>query len=162
MSLDMPLRSFSLRAFVENPIFLSSLTSFLTAQLIKTVILLLRSRKKSAKEVIESLVWRTGGMPSSHVALVASMAASAAIAEGIGSNLFQISMWFALIVTRDALGVRRSSGLQARVLNVLGRQVSERLDVEFHPLKEVHGHTPLEAVVGGFLGLFIAIAFAFL
>jgi acid phosphatase family membrane protein YuiD len=162
MSVDMPLRTLSFRAFVENPIFLSSLTSFLTAQLIKTIIMLLRSRKKSAKEVIESLVWRTGGMPSSHVALVASMAASTAIAEGIGSNLFQISLWFSLVVIRDALGVRRSSGLQARVLNVLGRQVSDRLDVEFHPLKEVHGHTPLEVVVGGFLGLFIAIAFAFL
>jgi acid phosphatase family membrane protein YuiD len=147
---------------VENPIFLSSLTSFLTAQLIKTVIMLLKSRKKRAKEVIETLVWRTGGMPSSHVALVSSMAASAALVEGIGSNLFQISFWFALVVIRDALGVRRSSGLQARVLNVLGKQVSEQLDVDFHPLKEVHGHTPLEAAVGGLLGLFIAIAFAIL
>jgi acid phosphatase family membrane protein YuiD len=162
MYLDLPLRALPFKAFVENTIFLSSLTSFLTAQLIKTTIMLLRSKKKSAKEVIESLVWRTGGMPSSHVALVSSMAASTAFAEGIGSNLFQISLWFALVVIRDALGVRRSSGLQARVLNVLGKQVSERLEVEFHPLKEVHGHTPLEAVVGGFLGLFIAIAFALL
>ncbi|MDR0399786.1 MAG: divergent PAP2 family protein [Treponema sp.] len=162
MSVAMPLRTLSVRAFVENPIFLSSLTSFLTAQLIKTVIMLLKSRKKRAKEVIETLVWRTGGMPSSHVALVSSMAASAALVEGIGSNLFQISFWFALVVIRDALGVRRSSGLQARVLNVLGKQVSEQLDVDFHPLKEVHGHTPLEAAVGGLLGLFIAIAFAIL
>jgi acid phosphatase family membrane protein YuiD len=145
---------------MENPIFLSSLTSFLMAQLIKTVIMLLRFRKKSARDVIESLIWRTGGMPSSHVALVSSMAASTALVEGIGSNLFQISFWFALVVIRDALGVRRSSGLQARVLNVLGKQVSDRLEVDFHPLKEVHGHTPLEAVVGGLLGLFIAIAFA--
>jgi acid phosphatase family membrane protein YuiD len=90
------------------------------------------------------------------------MAASTALAEGIGSNLFQISLWFALVVIRDALGVRRSSGLQARLLNVLGRQVSDQLNVEFHPLKEVHGHTPLEVVVGGLLGLFIAIAFVFL
>ena len=162
MSLDLPLRTLPFRAFVENPIFLSSFTSFLMAQLIKTVIMALRFRKKSAKELIETLVWRTGGMPSSHVALVSAMAASTALAEGICSNLFQISLWFALVVIRDALGVRRSSGLQARVLNVLGKQVTDRLDVEFHPLKEVHGHTPLEAVVGGLLGLFIAIAFAFL
>ena len=162
MSLDLPLRTLPFRAFVENPIFLSSFTSFLMAQLIKTVIMALRFRKKSAKELIETLVWRTGGMPSSNVALVSAMAASTALAEGIGSNLFQISLWFALVVIRDALGVRRSSGLQARVLNVLGKQVTDRLDVEFHPLKEVHGHTPLEAVVGGLLGLFIAIAFAFL
>jgi acid phosphatase family membrane protein YuiD len=162
MPLAMPLRVLPFKAFVENPIFLSSFSSFLTAQLIKTVIMILRSRKKSAKEVIQTLVWRTGGMPSSHVALVSSMAASTAFAEGAGSNLFQISLWFALVVIRDALGVRRSSGLQARLLNVLGRQVSDHLDGEFHPLKEVHGHTPLEAAVGGLLGLFIAIAFAFL
>jgi acid phosphatase family membrane protein YuiD len=160
MLLVMPLRAEPLKAFVENPIFLSSITSFLSAQLLKTVILLLRARKKTAREVVETLVWRTGGMPSSHVALVASMAASTAFAEGIGSNLFQISLWFALVVVRDAVGVRRSSGLQARLLNVLGKHVSDRLDVEFHPLKEVHGHTPLEVVVGGFLGLFIAVAFA--
>jgi acid phosphatase family membrane protein YuiD len=160
MLLAVPLRAGPLKAFVENSIFLSSITSFLSAQLIKTVILVLRSRKKTARDVMETLVWRTGGMPSSHVALVAAMAASTAFAEGLGSNLFQISFWFALVVIRDALGVRRSSGLQARLLNVLGKNMSDHLDVEFHPLKEVHGHTPLEVVVGGFLGLFIAVAFA--
>jgi acid phosphatase family membrane protein YuiD len=63
---------------------------------------------------------------------------------------------------RDAMGVRRSSGLQARTLNLLGKQISERLGIEFHPIKEVHGHTPLEVVVGSFLGIFIAAAYAFL
>jgi acid phosphatase family membrane protein YuiD len=101
-------------------------------------------------------------MPSSHVALVTAMSASMGIVEGPGSNLFQLSFWFALVIIRDALGVRRSSGLQARGLNLLGKQVSDRLEVEFHPVKEVHGHTPLEVVAGGFLGIFIAAAFAFL
>ncbi|MDR2135079.1 MAG: divergent PAP2 family protein [Treponema sp.] len=160
MPFPMPLRGLPFKGFVENPIFLASVTSFLSAQLIKTVIMLFRFRKRSARDVVETLVWRTGGMPSSHVALVSSMAASTAFAEGIGSNLFQISFWFALVVIRDALGVRRSSGLQARLLNVLGKQVSEYTKGEFHPLKEVHGHTPLEVAVGCFLGLFIAIAFA--
>ncbi|MDR3247754.1 MAG: divergent PAP2 family protein [Treponema sp.] len=159
MSLAMPLRAEPLKAFFENSIFLASVTSFLMAQLIKTVIMVARSRKKTARDVVATLFWRTGGMPSSHVALVAAMAASTAFAEGVGSNLFQISFWFALVVTRDALGVRRSSGLQARGLNTLGRQVSDRLGLEFHPIKEVHGHTPLEVVVGGLLGIFIAAAF---
>jgi acid phosphatase family membrane protein YuiD len=160
MPLSLPLRALPFRGFFENIIFLSSFTSFLSAQLIKTVIMLLRFRNRKIREVMETLVWRTGGMPSSHVALVSSLAASTAFAEGIGSNLFQLSFWFALVVIRDALGVRRSSGLQARLLNVLGKQVSEYTKQEFHPLKEVHGHTPLEVVVGGFLGLFIAMAFA--
>ncbi|MDR1444609.1 MAG: divergent PAP2 family protein [Treponema sp.] len=162
MPLSLPLRALPFKGFFENTIFLACITSFLSAQLIKTVILLLRFRNRKIREVMETLVWRTGGMPSSHVALVSALAASMAFAEGVGSNLFQLSFWFALVVMRDALGVRRSSGLQARVLNVLGKQVSDRMKVEFHPLKEVHGHTPLEVVAGSFLGLFIAVAFAFL
>jgi acid phosphatase family membrane protein YuiD len=162
MSSALPLRVIPLKAFFENIIFLSSITSFLMAQLIKTVILVFGSRKRTARDVVETLFWRTGGMPSSHVALVIAMTVSTAFAEGLGSNLFQLSFWFALVVTRDALGVRRSSGLQARGLNLLGKQVSDRLGVEFHPVMEVHGHTPLEVVAGGLLGIFIAAAFAFL
>jgi acid phosphatase family membrane protein YuiD len=60
------------------------------------------------------------------------------------------------------MGVRRSSGLQARSLNFLGRQLTEKSDIEFHPIKEVHGHTPLEVVVGSLLGIFIAAAYAYL
>jgi acid phosphatase family membrane protein YuiD len=56
--------------------------------------------------------------------------------------------------------VRRSSGLQAKVLNLLGRNVEQKLAVEYHPVKEVNGHTPLEVVVGALLGVFIAAAYA--
>jgi len=63
---------------------------------------------------------------------------------------------------RDSLGVRRSSGIQARVLNQLGRQIAPTSGIEFTPVKEVQGHTPLEVIVGGLLGLFIGIAFAVL
>jgi acid phosphatase family membrane protein YuiD len=146
----------------ENSIFLSALTSWFLAQLIKTVILLLRSRRKSPRDAIESFIWRTGGMPSSHSALVASMAASAAFSEGLQSNLFVVTAMFALIIVRDSLGVRRSSGFQARTLNMLGRQVSEKLKTDYHPIKEIHGHSPLEVVVGVLLGIFIAIAYRYL
>jgi acid phosphatase family membrane protein YuiD len=88
------------------------------------------------------------------------MTTAVAFMEGVESNLFIISMWVALIVMRDALGVRRSSGIQARVLNLLGRNVAERLDIEYHPVKEVQGHAPLEVVVGALLGIFIAAAYA--
>lgn len=99
-------------------------------------------------------------MPSSHAALVSSMAAAVAFREGVGSNLFVVSFWFALIVIRDSMGVRRSSGIQARVLNVLGRNMADKLNVEYHPVKEVNGHTPLQVAVGGLLGIFMAAAYA--
>jgi len=101
-------------------------------------------------------------MPSSHSAMVSAMAASVAFVEGIDSNLFVVTLMFALIVVRDALGVRRSSGIQARVLNWLGRQTAEKLKISFHPIKEVHGHSPLEVAVGAVLGIIIAAAFCFL
>ena len=112
--------------------------------------------------MLEVLIWRTGGMPSSHSAMVAALAASIAFNEGLASNLFVITLMFALVIIRDALGVRRSSGVQARVLNWLGRQASEKLKIEYHPVKEVNGHSPLEVAVGVFLGIIIAAAFSFL
>lgn len=132
------------------------------AQLLKAVIILFNGRKKTPREILATIAWRTGGMPSSHAALVSAMAVSVAIREGVGSNLFAVSFWFALIVMRDSMGVRRSSGIQARVLNLLGRTVADKLDVEFHPVKEVHGHAPLEVVVGALLGIFMAAAYAYL
>jgi acid phosphatase family membrane protein YuiD len=160
MSLAMSIRGVALKSLFENLIFLSSASSWLFAQLIKTVIVLLNARKKSTREMLAIMVWRTGGMPSSHAALVSSLTTSVAFKEGIGSNLFVVSFWFALIVMRDAMGVRRASGIQARALNLLGRNVADRLNAEYHPVKEVHGHAPLEVVVGAFLGIFIAAAYA--
>ena len=133
------------------------------AQLVKTIIHLLKIKKfKNPRDVMEILIWRTGGMPSSHSAMVSAMAASIAFVEGLDSNLFVIAVMFAMIIIRDALGVRRSSGIQARVLNSLGRQIADKLKIEFHPVKEVRGHSPLEVVVGGLLGIIIAAAFCFL
>ena len=65
-----------------------------------------------------------------------------------------------LVVIRDAVGVRRSSGNQAKVLNNLGSQLKEKSDVEFTPVKEVHGHKPLEVVMGCLIGFFTGMAFS--
>ena len=152
----------SFKTFFENPIILSSLTSMVLAQLIKAIIALLGMRRKSLHDIIMTLVWKTGGMPSSHAAVVASMTAAVAFNEGLGSNLFAVSLFIALVVMRDALGVRRAAGLQARALNLLGRKVSEKTGLEFHPVKEIQGHGPLEVIVGALLGIFISAAFFWL
>ena len=149
-------------AFFENPILLSTASSLFVAQLTKTVIFLLSRRRRSKREMIEIAIWRTGGMPSSHSALVCSLTTSVAFIEGIDSNIFVFAFWFTLVVLRDAMGVRRAAGLQARALNNLGKQAAEKCSVEFHPVKEIQGHSPLEVVVGGLLGIFIAAGFALL
>ena len=162
MSFLTSLRAFSLRALFENIIFISALTSWILAQIVKVAVIVFSRHRKSLKELVEIVIWRTGGMPSSHAATVSSMTMAAGIREGVGSNLFVICFFFALVVIRDAMGVRRSSGLQAKALNLLGKNSGERLGFEYHPVKEIQGHSPLEVIVGSLLGIFIAAAYAWL
>jgi len=162
MSFIMSVRAFSLLPLLENTVFLSSLTSWILAQIIKVLVIVFSGKKKSLKELVKIMVWRTGGMPSSHSATVSSMTVAVGIKEGVGSTLFVISFFFALIVMRDAMGVRRSSGHQARALNQLGKNASDQLGFEYNPVKEIQGHSPLEVIVGTLLGIFIAAAYAWL
>ena len=73
-----------------------------------------------------------------------------------------VSMFVSFIVIRDSLGVRRATGVQGKALNMLGKNIAEKNDIEFHPVKEIHGHAPLEVVVGVILGVIIAAAYALL
>jgi len=154
--MDISLRTAGVRVLFENTVFLSTFTSLCVAQLLKGLVHILGGRMKRPGELVEMIAWRTGGMPSSHAAVVCSLCTSIAFAEGLSSNLFVLSVWFALVVLRDAMGVRRASGLSARSLNALGRAAGEKLGIDFHAVKEVQGHSPLEVVVGGLLGVFIA------
>jgi uncharacterized protein len=143
----------------SNDIFLSAVFSLLIAQFIKSIVLIFKSRAKSFRDVIATFLWKTGGMPSSHSALAISIAASIAIADGPNTSLFILALFFALVVIRDAMGVRRAAGLQAKALNLLGKELASKLGIAFHPVREVHGHSPSEVIVGGLLGFFIALAF---
>ena len=157
-----PLRSRDLSAFFENPVFLSAITSLIFAQLLKAIIVLLKNSKKSTKEIVSTLLWKTGGMPSSHSALVTALATSVGFKDGIGSTLFIVTLCLALIVIRDSMGVRRSAGLQASALNLLGKEDGNKLGIDYHQVKEIQGHAPLEVLVGSLLGILIATAFALL
>ena len=145
-----------MKVLFENKIFVSTVLSLCCAQLLKVIVYLVHNHKKKMRELIEILAWRTGGMPSSHAAVVSSLVTSVALVEGI-SNLFIFSFWFALVVLRDAMGVRRSAGLMAKALNDLGKQASEKTGLDFRLVKEIQGHTPLEVVVGCLLGVSIAV-----
>jgi len=152
----------SIKALFLNPIFLSTACALCIAQIMKPLIFILSGRRGKARDLIEITMWRTGGMPSSHAAVVSAMSTSIAFTEGIASNLFVFSFWFMLVVIRDALGVRRAAGVQARALNNLGKQLVEKININFNLVKEIQGHTPLEVVVGILLGVFIAAGFSLL
>ena len=148
--------------FLTSATFLSGFFGWFMAQLLKLIIEALRSRSTVSRDMAIGLVWRTGGMPSSHSALVTAIATALGFEYGISSPLFTLSLFYGIVVIRDALGVRRSAGVQAQALNKLGNELKETCNVDFTPVEEVHGHTPSEVFVGILLGFFIATAFSLL
>ena len=149
-----------LHLLFTNPVFLSCIFSWFSAQFIKTIISLFLGKIHSIKHLFELLLWRTGGMPSSHTALVSSLCTTIGFRAGINSDIFILAFCFMMVVIRDALGVRRSSGIQAKRLNELGRKFEEQTGIKFVPVKEVQGHKPIEVVIGAVLGISIGVAFS--
>ena len=144
----------------QSPIFLSAIFSWLISQVLKTVIDLFRRRPPSARSTVAHLLWGTGGMPSSHSAVVTALATSIGFIVGVGSPIFILSLFYGFLTIRDALGVRRAAGAQAVVINKLISQLSDRFDVSVGTVKEVRGHKFSEVFVGALLGFFIAVAFS--
>lgn len=100
----------------------------------------------------------TGGMPSSHSASVAALAATVGLEAGWQSALFGATAFFSLIVIYDATGVRREAGRQARVLNRMIDDLKAHHHIEGERLKELLGHTGLEVMVGVAYGIVLAVA----
>ena len=148
-------------SFIRNPVLLSCIFSWLSAQFVKTLINLFSGKIHSVQELFELLIWRTGGMPSSHSALVSTLCTTIAFRSGINSDVFLLSLGFFMVTIRDAVGVRRANGLQAKIINKIGKSLAEKkLIDEFKPVKEVNGHTPVEVAIGCLLGFFIGLAFS--
>jgi len=99
-------------------------------------------------------MFETGGMPSSHSALITGAASGIGYELGFDSSIFALSVAVALIVMYDASGVRKSAGNQAAAIN----KISKKLDTQSELLlKENLGHTKIEVMVGSFLGPLITL-----
>ena len=123
-------------------------------QLFKLIYDLVTTKKFNFKRILGA-----GGMPSSHSAVVTSLATMIGVSQGIDSPIFGLSVIFAFIVMYDAAGIRRAAGKQAKLLNKIvntpglsGVEVTERL-------QEVLGHTPTQVIVGAFIGIVVGIIF---
>ena len=131
------------------------------AQILKTTTGVFRIKKFSLTE----LFFGTGGMPSSHAASVSALACACAIKEGVHSPYFAISLVLALVVMRDAMGVRRQIGEHAKALNMLiFKFFSSKNDPENTEkmFTELAGHTPLQVFFGSLLGVAIALLMSFI
>ena len=124
----------------------------LIAQLIKVLLALILEKRWRPGLFLE-----TGGMPSSHTALVAALCTGIGYTHGVGSPIFAVAVVFSSIVMYDATGVRRSAGMQARLLNELMIEIRELVREGFapQPLRVLLGHTYLEVAVGLLLGILI-------
>jgi len=91
---------------------------------------------------------RSGGMPSSHTALVGSLATVLGMQYGLDSPYFAIAAILAFIVMYDATGVRQQSGKHARILNQILRELFSGQPISEEELKELLGHTGFEVIMG--------------
>ena len=100
-----------------NEILTVSLLSWFVAQVLKTIInFVLLGRFQLER------MWGDGGMPSAHSATVTAMVIATARSEGIHSAIFAVAAVVAIITMHDAMGVRRETGEQAKVLNKMLEQ----------------------------------------
>jgi hypothetical protein len=130
-----------------------AITSSLSAQLLKVPVHRLLHLKWDFRRAMGA-----GGMPSSHSAMVTSLATAVGYVHGWHSDLFAIVMVFALIVLYDAIGIRQAVGRQSAFLNRVQRETSIGQIVQA-PLPELVGHTPLEVLAGAFWGVLLTILF---
>lgn len=123
-------------------------------QTIKVITDLIKNKKFNFKRVFGA-----GGMPSSHSAIVTSLATLIGKEYGFGSGIFAISLIFAFVVMYDAAGVRRAAGKQAALLNKLIETPGLKpLEVQ-GKLVEVLGHTPFQVIVGAVIGIIAGLIF---
>jgi acid phosphatase family membrane protein YuiD len=134
-----------------NPVLIAGLISWGLAQAIKVPLEYLSSRRWDW-----SLLLRAGGMPSSHSALVTSIAHAIGLFAGFGKPEFALAVALAMVVVYDATGIRRQAGKHAELINAMINDLASGHPLQGEQLREVLGHTPLEAVSGVFLGLVVA------
>ena len=138
----------------DNFVLWTALSAWALAQILKTPIHYLRARQWDW-----ALLLRAGGMPSSHSALVAASAHGVGLYYGFDTPLFAVAVVLAVIVVYDAAGIRRQAGKHAERINAIFKDLASGKP-HWHEtqeeLKEVLGHTPMEALAGTLLGILIA------
>ena len=135
--------------FFDNSVLFWSLLSCLSAQFLKIIFNFFSTGK-----IKFGIMFETGGMPSSHSALITGTASGIGFQLGFDSPIFALAIAVSLIVMYDASGVRKSAGIQASEINKLSKKLDPKSQVD---LKENLGHTKFEVIVGGILGPLITL-----
>jgi len=137
---------------LTNRHLLTALVALVVAQVLKVLFDYWRTSSWT-----KAMLVSTGGMPSSHSALVVSVMMSIGIHEGFGTTIFAVSAVLALVVMHYAAGIRRAAVKQAEAINFLFSKL-ESQGIKFDKrLKELLGHRPIEVIAGATLGFTVAL-----
>jgi len=143
-----------LETFFNNKILMITIITWTIAQGMKVCLGIIRERRFNFKWFIG-----TGGMPSSHAAGATALATTCGLQAGFDSIMFALASVFAIVTMFDAQGVRRSAGQQAAILNQVLDDMYWKGKIEADQLLELIGHTPLQVIIGGFLGIALSCFF---
>ena len=146
-----------LNEVIHNPLIVSAAFGWLIAQGIKLIIEFILTGEARLERIVGA-----GGMPSSHSATVCALVVSTGIVYGADGFELPMAFFFAFIVMYDAMGVRRETGEQSKILNEIVRQWFQKGDElqsidPMNQLKELVGHTPLQVFIGGAIGCIVAV-----
>lgn len=131
----------------QNRVFTATVISWLTAQIIKILIAVIRERRFNFKWLMG-----TGGMPSSHCAATAALATTLGLEYGFHTGIFAIGLGFAIVTMFDAQSARRAVGKQAEILNKMVEDIYFKKPIKEERLIELIGHTPVQVLAGAILG----------
>jgi len=124
------------------------------AQLLKLPLEYLRTKQWNW-----SLIFSTGGMPSSHSAAVTAAATGIGHYAGFDTPLFGLVIAVAIVVVYDATNIRRQAGFHAQQINRIFKEVftgKVKAIEEYQELREVLGHSWIEALGGIALGMLVS------
>ena len=136
---------------LSNRVIQAAALAWVIAQGLKVILTLCISKRFDASRMLGS-----GGMPSSHSALVCALVTVVGFHEGFSTSIFAIAFAFACVTMYDAAGVRRSTGRNAAVINhMLDDLATKGFYFDEERLKELVGHTPIQVMAGALLGILI-------
>jgi acid phosphatase family membrane protein YuiD len=131
---------------------LAPIVAWSIAQAAKVILYSVRERRLNLRVLAV-----TGGMPSSHSAIVMGLTTAIGKYAGPTSPQFAIALIFSFVVMYDAAGLRRAAGRQAAILNRLVEDLVHMRGVQEQKLRELLGHTPIEVLVGAVLGVVVGL-----
>ncbi|MBE6644818.1 MAG: divergent PAP2 family protein [Ruminococcaceae bacterium] len=148
-----------LKDIFSNHMILAPVVAWAVAQLIKIIICLI-----SEKKLVMKLIVSDGGMPSAHSATVISLAVMCGWTQGFDSAAFAIGIIMAVVIMRDAVGVRYDTGVNARVIKQLADRENAKFSEGDEPidakgLKLIAGHTPMQVACGCVVGVAVCILY---